>query len=121
VRGVQSPDDTHVDATLRPYIVPNTSGWTTKVKQPEEEVGSNGVGGGVVGNGVGERDFEEELIGYPDGPIFIRGALPADSPSYNTLQEEYNREMQAKMASSICYLHEAVRRSAPEKMSLPST
>lgn len=104
----KSPADEAVthDAALRPYIVPNSGGWT-KVKP--EEVGNNCGSGGVVGNGEGERDFEAELRGFPNGPIFIRGAVPADSTNNNT-QEEYNREMQLKMASSICYLHEAVRR-----------
>jgi hypothetical protein len=114
VRWKKSADKavTH-DATLRPYIVPNNvpnnGGWT-KVKP--EEVGNNGGGEGVVGNDVGERNFEAEMRGFPSGPIFIRGAAPAATTSNNNTQEEYNREMQLKMATSICYLHEAVRRFA---------
>jgi hypothetical protein len=51
-----------------------------------------------------ERDFAAEMAAFPDGPIFVRGNA-AEGTSGTT--DQYNLEMQQKMKSNICYMHDA--------------
>jgi len=51
-----------------------------------------------------DRDFAAEMAAFPDGPIFVRGNA-AEGTSGTT--DQYNLEMQQKMKSNICYMHDA--------------
>lgn len=89
--GTTMPDslDDTLDNTQRPYIMEEEANQTCDVTEQWPS----------------DRDFKAEMSAFPDGPIFVRGYAPEAHSSPD--QDQYNLEMQQKMKSNICYLHDA--------------
>jgi protein-tyrosine phosphatase len=51
-----------------------------------------------------ERDFEKEMENFPKGVVFARGD---GNVTTTATTDDYNLEMQSRMRSNICYIHEA--------------